>query len=91
MSHHGCPERLSSRSKNYVDDGSGQQTMEVFVETLTGTAFEMTVSPSDTVFAIKSKIYRVEGMYFSIYFFLYLKPFNGFTNYFNKMVKVYSL
>lgn len=36
--------------------------MEVLVETLTGTAFEMTVSPSDTVFAIKSKIFRVEGI-----------------------------
>lgn len=35
--------------------------MEVLVETLTGTAFEMTVSPSDTIFAIKSKICRVEG------------------------------
>lgn len=35
--------------------------MEVLVETLTGTAFEMTVSPSDTIFAIKSKIFRVEG------------------------------
>ncbi|CAG4944590.1 unnamed protein product [Parnassius apollo] len=36
--------------------------MEVLVETLTGTAFEMTVSPSDTIFAIKSKIFRVEGI-----------------------------
>lgn len=40
--------------------------MEVLVETLTGTAFEMTVSPSDTVFAIKSKIFRVEGAYILI-------------------------
>lgn len=36
--------------------------MEVLVETLTGTAFEITVSPSDTIFAIKSKIFRVEGI-----------------------------
>lgn len=36
--------------------------MELLVETLTGTAFEMTVSPSDTIFAIKSKIFRVEGI-----------------------------
>ncbi|CAH2232376.1 jg15314 [Pararge aegeria aegeria] len=62
MSHHGCPERLSNRSKGFQEDGSGQPTMEVLVETLTGTAFEMTVSPSDTIFAIKSKIFRVEGI-----------------------------
>ncbi|CAH0720570.1 unnamed protein product, partial [Brenthis ino] len=62
MSHHGCPERLSNRSKGYQEDGPSQPTMEVLVETLTGTAFEMTVSPSDTIFAIKSKIFRVEGI-----------------------------
>lgn len=62
MSQHGCPERLSNRSKGYQEDGPSQPTMEVLVETLTGTAFEMTVSPSDTIFAIKSKIFRVEGI-----------------------------
>lgn len=61
MSQHGCPERLSNRSKGFQEDGPSQPTMEVLVETLTGTAFEMTVSPSDTIFAIKSKIFRVEG------------------------------
>lgn len=61
MSQHGCPERLSNRSKGFQEEGSNQPTMEVLVETLTGTAFEMTVSPSDTIFAIKSKIFRVEG------------------------------
>lgn len=63
MSHHGCPERLSNRSKGFQEDGPSQPTIEVLVETLTGTAFEMTVSPTDTVFAIKSKIFRVEGMF----------------------------
>ncbi|KAJ0174876.1 hypothetical protein K1T71_009984 [Dendrolimus kikuchii] len=62
MSQHGCPERLSNRSKGFQDEGPSQPTMEVLVETLTGTAFEMTVSPSDTIFAIKSKIFRVEGI-----------------------------
>ncbi|CAH2092551.1 unnamed protein product [Euphydryas editha] len=62
MSQHGCPERLSNRSKGFQEDGTSQPTMEVLVETLTGTAFEMTVSPSDTIFAIKSKIFRVEGI-----------------------------
>ncbi|XP_073962121.1 LOW QUALITY PROTEIN: AN1-type zinc finger protein 4-like [Choristoneura fumiferana] len=62
MSQHGCPERLSNRSKGFQEESAGQATMEVLVETLTGTAFEMTVSPSDTIFAIKSKIFRVEGI-----------------------------
>ncbi|XP_045451575.1 AN1-type zinc finger protein 4-like [Melitaea cinxia] len=62
MSQHGCPERLSNRSKGFQEDGTSQPTMEVLVETLTGTAFEMTVSPTDTIFAIKSKIFRVEGI-----------------------------
>ncbi|KAL0821428.1 hypothetical protein ABMA28_004907 [Loxostege sticticalis] len=62
MSQHGCPERLSNRSKGFQEDGPSQPTMEVLVETLTGTAFEMTVSPTDTIFAIKSKIFRVEGI-----------------------------
>jgi len=35
--------------------------MDLYIETLTGTAFEMTVSPFDTVMSIKSKIQRVEG------------------------------
>lgn len=61
MSQHGCPERLSNRSKAFQEDAPSQPTMEVLVETLTGTAFEMTVSPSDTILAIKSKIFRVEG------------------------------
>ncbi|XP_053610794.1 AN1-type zinc finger protein 4-like isoform X2 [Plodia interpunctella] len=62
MSQHGCPERLSNRSKAFQEDAPSQPTMEVLVETLTGTAFEMTVSPSDTILAIKSKIFRVEGI-----------------------------
>lgn len=51
------------------DDGSidpymseyDEPTMEVVIETLTGTTFEMTVSPSDTISSIKNKIQRVEG------------------------------
>nr|CAD7446718.1 unnamed protein product [Timema bartmani] len=35
-------------------------TIELFIETLTGTAFEITVSPFDTVLSIKLKIHRVE-------------------------------
>lgn len=37
--------------------------MELFIVTLTGTAFELRVSPNDTVMSIKSKIQRFEGTY----------------------------
>ncbi|VDM35518.1 unnamed protein product [Hydatigera taeniaeformis] len=36
--------------------------MELFIVTLTGTAFELRVSPNDTVMSIKSKIQRFEGI-----------------------------
>ena len=39
--------------------------MELYIETLTGTAFELRVNPNDTVMSIKSKIQRFEGMYFN--------------------------
>lgn len=52
-----------------TDDGSNEPyipeydepAMEVVIETLTGTTFEMTVSPVDTIQSIKNKIHRVEG------------------------------
>ncbi|KAK7792498.1 hypothetical protein R5R35_007170 [Gryllus longicercus] len=46
-------------------------TMDLFIETLTGTAFEMTVSPFDTIMSIKSKIQRVEGIPISHQHLLY--------------------
>lgn len=36
--------------------------IEVFIETLHGTAFELLVSPADTVVSIKSRISRLEGI-----------------------------
>ncbi|ESO87165.1 hypothetical protein LOTGIDRAFT_107103, partial [Lottia gigantea] len=36
-------------------------TMELFIETLTGTAFELRVSPFETVLSVKTKIQRLEG------------------------------
>lgn len=36
--------------------------MALYIETLTGTTFEVTVSPYDTVMTIKAKIQRVEGI-----------------------------
>jgi len=38
-----------------------QQQIEIIVETLSGTAFEMTASPTETLLSIKSKIQHVEG------------------------------
>ncbi|NXW42212.1 ZFAN4 protein, partial [Nyctiprogne leucopyga] len=38
------------------------ETMELFVETLTGTCFELRVSPFETVISVKAKIQRLEGI-----------------------------
>lgn len=45
----------------YTDNCDEESTMEICIETLTGTSFEMKVSPHDLVSNIKNKIYRVEG------------------------------
>uniref|UniRef100_A0A8C6RPH1 Zinc finger, AN1-type domain 4 n=1 Tax=Nannospalax galili TaxID=1026970 RepID=A0A8C6RPH1_NANGA len=37
-------------------------TMELFIETLTGTCFELRVSPFETVISVKGKIQRLEGI-----------------------------
>lgn len=37
------------------------ETMELFIETLTGTCFELCVSPFETVISVKAKIQRLEG------------------------------
>uniref|UniRef100_A0A8D0FJV7 Zinc finger AN1-type containing 4 n=1 Tax=Strix occidentalis caurina TaxID=311401 RepID=A0A8D0FJV7_STROC len=36
------------------------ETMELFIETLTGTCFELRVSPFETVISVKAKIQRLE-------------------------------
>ncbi|XP_053164798.1 AN1-type zinc finger protein 4 isoform X2 [Hemicordylus capensis] len=38
------------------------ETMELFIETLTGTCFELRVSPFETVMSVKAKIQRLEGI-----------------------------
>lgn len=35
--------------------------MELFIETLTGAAFELRVSPFETIMSVKAKIQRLEG------------------------------
>nr|XP_033798236.1 AN1-type zinc finger protein 4 isoform X1 [Geotrypetes seraphini] len=37
-------------------------TMELFIETLTGTCFELRVSPFETLISVKAKIQRLEGI-----------------------------
>jgi len=36
--------------------------MEIFVETLTGTVFQLRVSPFETIMSVKAKIQRIEGI-----------------------------
>lgn len=36
-------------------------TMELFIETLTGTCFELRVLPFEAVISVKAKIQRLEG------------------------------
>lgn len=43
-------------------DPFDEPNMEICIETLTGTSFEMKVYSQDTVLHIKNKIQRVEGM-----------------------------
>ncbi|XP_071419443.1 AN1-type zinc finger protein 4 isoform X2 [Pithys albifrons albifrons] len=38
------------------------ETMQLFIETLTGTCFELRVSPFETVISVKAKIQRLEGI-----------------------------
>lgn len=35
--------------------------IDLYIETLTGTAFELRVSPFETIHSVKNKIYRLEG------------------------------
>lgn len=50
----------------YVDPFDEEPSMEICIETLTGTSFEMRVSPHDAVSNIKNKIQRVEGRFKTI-------------------------
>lgn len=63
MSHYGLP-------YDY-DDNWICGALELSIETLTGTAFEIKVSPNDTIMSIKSKIQSVEGIPISQQHLLY--------------------
>jgi len=47
------------------------ETMVLFIETLTGTCFELRVSPFETVISVKAKIQRLEGTILSFQHKLY--------------------
>ncbi|XP_071953693.1 AN1-type zinc finger protein 4-like isoform X2 [Antedon mediterranea] len=47
---------------DYIDYSEYADLMELFVETLTGTVFELRVSPFETVISVKAKIQRLEGI-----------------------------
>lgn len=49
-------------SEDGLSDPNDEPSMELFIETLTGTSFEMRVFPTDTVLDIKNKIHRDEGI-----------------------------
>ncbi|KAL0275650.1 UNVERIFIED_CONTAM: hypothetical protein PYX00_003447 [Menopon gallinae] len=63
MSHYGLPYEF--------DDHWIRGSLELSIETLTGTAFEIKVSPNDTIMSIKSKIQSVEGIPISQQHLLY--------------------
>ncbi|NXR99786.1 ZFAN4 protein, partial [Oxylabes madagascariensis] len=61
------------------------ETMELFIETLTGTCFELRVSPFETVISVKAKIQRLEGTILS-YFSNVKQPSYGCCNFFQYSV-----
>lgn len=44
-------------------DARNFKMLELYVETLQGTAFELRVCPQDTIADVKARIYKHEGMY----------------------------
>ncbi|XP_034230375.1 uncharacterized protein LOC117639087 isoform X2 [Thrips palmi] len=60
MSQHGYSPPSNVETNGPPTEGDG--IIELLIETLTGNAFGMTISPSDTIAVLKSKIHRVEGI-----------------------------
>lgn len=48
-------------SEDDFSDPYDEPSMEISIETLTGTSFDVRVYPTDTILDIKNKIDRVEG------------------------------
>lgn len=53
---------LQEDTMEYIDYPEYADIMELFIETLTGTVFELRVSPFETVISVKAKIQRLEGI-----------------------------
>lgn len=43
-------------------DDSDERTMELTIEALTGTVYDLCVSPYETILGIKMKVQRLEGV-----------------------------
>ena len=66
-----APDKMADRKEPpfYNDHSTGSfqykipmyETMELFIETLTGTCFELRVSSYEAILSVKSKIQRLEG------------------------------
>lgn len=52
--------------------------MVLFIETLTGTCFELRVSPFEAVISVKGKIQRLEGTTSLCFYNMRIKHFNSF-------------
>lgn len=53
---------MQEDTMEYLDYPEYADIMELFIETLTGTVFELRVSPFETVISVKAKIQRLEGI-----------------------------
>ncbi|XP_041485109.1 AN1-type zinc finger protein 4-like [Lytechinus variegatus] len=53
---------LKEDTMEYIEYPEYADIMELFIETLTGTVFELRVSPFETVISVKAKIQRLEGI-----------------------------
>ena len=58
---------LKEDTMEYIDYPEYADIMELFIETLTGTVFELRVSPFETVISVKAKIQRLEGVLNEVY------------------------
>ena len=60
---------LSAWLKMMAEDDE-DQTMDLTIEALTGTVYDLCVSPYETILGIKTKIQRLEGKIFLLYNYL---------------------
>ena len=49
-----------------AEDNSDDRTIEISIEALTGTVYDLCVSPYETILGIKLKVQRLEGEKFTL-------------------------